>query len=154
LIPGVPAIPWNDQPYWSGGVFFGHGCCMPEGTDSLLQLYTFGQSAWHYGLDPLDTASPGQGNHAPPYRNGLYVTDLHQLEAVANGTKQFWQVVPHALWDITPLLLDAGEDIGTGHPYMSQGLTHDPVKKLIYIKRPGGDPVEPGMAIIVVLSYA
>jgi hypothetical protein len=116
------------------------GIVFPEGTDSVLFVGSHGTGPWWYG-EPhqdghYDAFRPDKGPHAPAYTYQVWAYDVHDLIAVKNGQKQFWQVQPYDVWDFDLPYPEGGKHIG--------GVAYDPASGRMYVSQQfanGGYPV-------------
>ncbi len=79
------------------------GMVVPEGTASILFIGGQGFGNFCYGTGPAcgDPVYSDQGNHAYPYRSHVWAYSAHDLAAVKTGTKQPWEVMPYATWELS-----------------------------------------------------
>jgi hypothetical protein len=113
------------------------GVVFPPGTRSVLYFGKHGLGDYCYGTggssggDCYDPDSTSQGTHAYPYRSQVWAYDANELVAVKNGTKNAYDVVPYAVWN-----LDASfKDI--------QGVGYDAATRRLYISQTFGDGEQP-----------
>lgn len=95
-----------------------------------------------------DPAVQSSGNHAWPYHIACYAFNANDLAAVAAGTKNAYNVLPYALWDLDSLVNTQGWG---GFPDDCMGVAYDPATKRIYVSQEGGGAG--GTNIIVVLQH-
>ncbi|MCC6954482.1 MAG: hypothetical protein IT290_10215, partial [Deltaproteobacteria bacterium] len=123
------------------------GMAFPEGTRSLLFVERVGTIANRcYGTGtnnpslhntPIpnggghvycyDPTNPYQGGHSFPYKNVIGAYDANDLLAVKQGSKQPWDVIPYAVWEINQM-------DNTGSATMNSS-AYDPVTKRWYIRQ-------------------
>lgn len=114
------------------------GVVFPEGTSSVLFFGVTGVGNYCYGEANEcggDPANGSKGDHAYPYRGYVWAYDAAELAAVRAGSKQPWQVVPYASWEL-------GE-LGNVMSGASGGVAYDPVSKRIYVSERFGDGDKP-----------
>ena len=76
-----------------------------------------------------DPQRPGQGNHAWPYTYVCYAYDLNDLAAAKAGTKNPYDIVPYAMWDIAALLPDTASQYSQIH-----GVAWDAAGRRLFIE--------------------
>jgi hypothetical protein len=104
---------WNWTAWMGGSVF-------PAGTDTVLYFGRIGIGPFYYN----------GGSNAEPYRYRVWAYNANDFEAVKNGTKQPWEVVPYALWNLsTPF--QPGDDWWNGT--FIGGVAYDAATKRIYV---------------------
>jgi hypothetical protein len=84
-----------------------------------------------YCYDPM---VGDQGCHAYPYRYWAWAYDANDLLAVKAGTKQFWEPVPYASWDLGLRTYDPG-----AQPVV-QGTAYYPATRTLYVSAAFQDP--------------
>jgi hypothetical protein len=109
------------------------GVVFPEGTSTVLFIGNTGLGNYCYGEgsacgDPADTS---KGEHAYPYAPYVWAYDANDLAAVKAGSKQAWQVVPYATWQLD----FSAKDVG--------GAAYDPATNRIYVSAQYGDGERP-----------
>jgi len=107
------------------------GIVFPEGTDTVLFIGSHGTGPWWYGLPDErgyhDPYRPDKGPHAPEYEYQVWAYNVHDLIAVKNGEKQFWQVRPYDVWDFDLPYPEGGKHIG--------GVAYDAASGRLYISQ-------------------
>lgn len=151
LFPDDPAAHTNF--YFNSACMYA-GACFPVGYDTVLVFGNVGYGIPGYGAgtcDPLldhtlvGPAEPGvyyildkyqqsKGSHSWPYKNQIWAYDANELYAVKQGTKQPWEVIPYAIWDITAdLPIHDGDCIDTSFGAGIQAAAYDPSTKRIFL---------------------
>lgn len=92
--------------------------------------------------DPLTGT---EGPHAYPYIYQIWAYDADDLAAVKAGTKNAWDVVPYATWELNTLgsPVDLSADVA---------VTYDDVNGILYVSEPGVDKT--GCCIFTPLIHA
>lgn len=67
-----------------------------------------------------------KGAHAYPYVHYMWAYDVDDLAAVKAGTKQMWDVMPYAHWELPSM--GAVED-----EWSATGIAFDPAANLLYV---------------------
>jgi hypothetical protein len=105
------------------------GVIFPPGTASVLFIgstgignYCYGEAA-ECGGDPVQTY---KGDHAYPYRPYVWAYNANDLAAVKAGSKQPWEVVPYATWELTT-------DLGDVRYWGTVGAAYDSATKRLYL---------------------
>ena len=116
--------PWNvPNPYFTGVTRIG-GVAFPAGTRSVLFIGRHGTTFCYgtgtgnpalagkpdgqgnvYCYDPVDTS---KGSHGYPYKHQIWAYDVLDLLAVKQGSKNPWDVLPYALWNLSEMDLNQG----------------------------------------------
>ena len=156
-----PLAVWNETvPQNSVKVFNGTtaitGVVFPTGWRSVLFFGRQGIGAFCYGqgtsdrskaFQPIDPNYPDivycydwifpdqKGSHAPPYFNYVWAYDARDLQAVALGTKQPWEVLPYATWQLDFPFFDDSAQLG--------GAAYDPKTNRIFVSEMFGDGTKP-----------
>jgi len=101
------------------------GAVFPNGSRSVLYFGQLGVGQFCYGQatsDPTlagktyepgvycyDPTSGSKGSTAYPYKFLVWAYDANDLAAVRSGTKQDWEVVPYATWELSlPIVYPIG----------------------------------------------
>jgi Big-like domain-containing protein len=129
---------------WRSALFFGRQgvgqfCYGPGTTDPSLagQLSDNGIDPWCY-----DPVYPNEkGNHAAQYVSYVWAYDLLDLQAVANGAKQVWEVLPYATWQLNIPASLVGDPTQTGGEI--GGATYNPATGELFVVQRFGDGVKP-----------
>lgn len=104
------------------------GVSFVEGTDTILFVGTTGKGQYCYGgsecSDPM--YSEYKGVHAYPYVHYMWAYDVDDLAAVKAGTKQMWDVLPYAHWELPNIGAVVDE-------WSATGMAFDPAAKLLYV---------------------
>lgn len=102
------------------------GVIFPPGTGSVLFIGTTGVGPYCYGEAAAcgDPSNNSKGEHAYPYRGYVWAYDARVLAAVRAGTKQPWEAVPYAMWEL-PLGNIAAWGIG--------GAAYDPATRRLFM---------------------
>ncbi len=130
------------------------GVAFPQGTRSILFFGSMGTGDFCYG-DPNanggtnpegttnsdgavncnDPCTGGKGPHSVGggYSYFVWAYDALDFEAVANGQKQPWQILPYSMWPISFPVSNCGCPTG--------GVTYDPSSGTIYFCQLGADTV-------------
>jgi hypothetical protein len=120
------------------------GVVFPAGTRSVLFIGSTGVGNYCYGEASAcnDPSNNSKGEHAYPYRGYVWAYDANDLAAVKTGSKQPWQVVPYATWELTAL---------GNVPYWGiGGAAWDPTTKRIYLSEKNADGERPIVHVYVV----
>ena len=146
----------------------------PEGSKSILYFGRVGVGKFCYGVptsdpslvgtnDPsgapycYDPTSGSKGSVAYPYKFMVAAYNADDLAAVKAGTKQEWQVVPYASWELTfPIMYPAGAaavvsiggvayDPGTQRIFVAQRMTDGAGATLINVFRVQGTASTAGL---------
>ena len=130
------------SPYFNGTTRIG-GVAFPAGTRSVLFIgrhgatYCYGEGTSNQALHNTphpsggvycyDPTSQDKGTHGYPYKHTVYAYDANDLLAVKNGTKQAWDVIPYATFNLSQMdsvgsasMRGATYDPATGRWYMVQ----------------------------------
>lgn len=109
------------------------GMVFPSGTRSVLYLYMHGTGDYCYGSGAAcgDTCFTSQGVHQYPYQMQVLAFDANDLLAVKNGTKNYYNVVPYATWELEEL------NSSTCPRPVVYGMAYDPVNRRIYLGKYG-----------------
>ena len=104
------------------------GVSFVEGTDTVLFVGTTGKGSYCYGGSECnDPQYPDlKGAHAYPYVHYMWAYDVNDLAAVKAGTKQMWDVLPYAHWELSSLG-------SAGDEWSTLGVAFDPTAKLLYV---------------------
>lgn len=104
------------------------GVSFVEGTDTILFVGTTGKGSYCYGGSECgDPMYPdNKGAHAYPYVHYMWAYDVDDLAAVKAGTKQMWDVMPYAHWELPSM--GAVED-----EWSATGIAFDPAANLLYV---------------------
>ncbi len=139
---------WNVQnPYFTGVTRIG-GMAFPAGTRSVLFIGRHGTTFCYgtgtgnsklagtpdgqgnvYCYDPFDGS---KGSHGYPYKHQIWAYDAVDLLAVKQGTKQPWDVVPYAVWDLNEM---GGNNGGAS----MRSAAYDPATRRWYVALDNGD---------------
>jgi len=79
-----------------------------------------------------DNVDSNKGTHAFPYVYMVWAYDANDLAAVKAGTKNPWDVLPYAYWQLPIPFAEAGEAV-------INGATYDPATQRIYVSQRFGD---------------
>ncbi|WP_200249251.1 hypothetical protein [Thiococcus pfennigii] len=120
------------------------GVSFVEGTDTVLFVGTTGKGEYCYGGSECnDPQYPDtKGTHAYPYVHYMWAYDVDDLAAAKSGTKQMWDVLPYAHWELSSLG-NAGDE------WSALGVAFDPTAKLLYVlkNREGGGSAWPQLHV-------
>jgi hypothetical protein len=143
---------WDVQSLtWNGSTII-RGVVMPEGSRSVLFFGRHGLGQFCYGPgvpadDPLantpvgdgstdqycpDNVDSNKGTHAYPYVYMVWAYDANDLAAVKAGTKNPWDALPYAYWQLPLPFAEVGEAV-------INGATYDPATQRIFVSQRFGD---------------
>lgn len=111
------------------------GVAMIPSTATALFIGNTGLGPIVYGGGTYDIA---------PYVGYVWAYDMHEFAAVRAGTKQPWQVVPYATFEL-PGYGSAGKEFSG-----SCGAGYDPAKQLLYVCKPYGTVRAPRIYVYAV----
>jgi LPXTG-motif cell wall-anchored protein len=102
------------------------GLAFPAGSDSVLFFGSTGVGNYCYGEAAAcgDPSNNSKGEHAYPYRMYAWAYNANDLAAVKAGTKQPWEVVPYATWELP---------LGDVHTGFSGSVGYDSATQKIYL---------------------
>jgi hypothetical protein len=105
--------------------------------------------------DPVDES---YGTHAYPYRLYVWAYNANDLVAVRAGTRQPWDVVPYAVWDLGVEAISefsgaAAYDPATSRIYVSQ-VNGNGERPVIHVFSVGPQPVAPAIMVQPINSTA
>lgn len=146
---------WNMTSQYFNGTSEVTGLVFPAGTSSVLFFGKQGVGPYCYGegtdtqslagtTDPAtgstycyDPEGSAKGDHAYPYMYYVWAYDAHDLAAAKAGTKQPWDIVPYAVWQLTlPYQPNHnGHHLG--------GATYDPATKRLFVSQQYANGDEP-----------
>lgn len=111
------------------------------------------QSGLMYYGDPIWYGSGSKGYNGEPYFMKLMFFDTNDLAAVAAGTKESWEVVPYAKYNLVDHEMRPGA-IGPQAQTRKQmgGMTYDKVNNKIYIGETAGGGNNRDMMVVHVYS--
>jgi hypothetical protein len=124
------------------------GVVFPDGSSCVLFFGSHGIGPYWYG-EPKeggndDPHRPSKGPHAPPYVYQVWAYDAHEFQAVKEGSKQPWEVLPYDVWTFDLPYPDGSNHIGgvaydakTGRIYLSQQHV-DQTRPVIHVYQVGG----------------
>jgi hypothetical protein len=116
------------------------GVVFPQGTSSVLFFGRTGTGSYCYGESAAcgDLAYDAKGEHAYPYVAYVWAYNANDLAAVRAGTKQPYEVVPYATWQL-PQMKNSGSigefDVG--------GAAYDPATGRIFVPEAHANGTEP-----------
>lgn len=137
-VTGLVGYPYDHQTLNSWGASGSHpeanpttkmgGVSFVEGTNTVLFVGTTGKGDYCYGASECnDPQYPDtKGAHAYPYVHYMWAYDIDDLAAAKAGTKQMWDVLPYAHWELSSLG-------NVGDEWSALGIAFDPAAKLLYI---------------------
>jgi hypothetical protein len=86
-----------------------------------------------YCYDPTQT---GKGPTSYPYKFVVWAYDANDLAAVKAGSKNYWDVVPYATWDLTlPILYPTGSAAN----YSIGSVAYDPSTQRVFVAQKNVD---------------
>jgi len=126
-------------PYFNGATQI-RGLVFPEGTNSVLYFGRHGVGSYCYGTGANcnDPANDYQGTHAYPYVYQVWAFNAQDLQAVKNGQKNPWDVVPYAVWNFELPFQEPARRLG--------GVAYDPTTQRIFVAQSNAETY--GMPII------
>lgn len=144
--PGNPTAPYGASSLWWNSATQITSVIWPENSQSVLFFGRHGTGRSCYGeggtafdddghahcYDPVER---DKGTHAWPYRYQVWAYDALDLLAVKNGTKQPWEPVPYAVWELVIPGFPAG-DYGA---MTIEGTTYDRTTGRIFVVQAGRD---------------
>lgn len=162
-IGNAQALVWYDGDHQTVGVYGASGVhpvfngttritgiVFPEGTASVLFVGMTGVGNYCYGEGAQcgDPSSNSKGEHAYPYKGYVWAYDANDLEDVRRGSRQPWQVVPYATWELNEMGNINTNDFGVG------GAAYDPSTGRIYVSKKFGDGERPVIYVYEVNNSA
>lgn len=131
---------WNSSGTLWNSTAVTPGIAAIEGTESVLWIGRKGLGPFCYGTGANcgDPTSPHQGDHSYPYGYYVWAYDQADLLAVKAGTKQTWEIVPYATWEITDILMP------TAH-HIIRGVAYDPARQWLFLAEQQAD----GTAVLI-----
>jgi hypothetical protein len=142
-----PLADWDATSDYFNGSTNIVGVAFPPGSRSVLFFGRQGIGPFCYGTgdecsDPVD---PYKGTHAYPYIHQVWAYDALELQAVAEGSKQPWEVLPYALWHLDEMdaaggatIAGAAYDPASGRVYITERYGEEPLVHVYQISAPGG----------------
>jgi hypothetical protein len=131
-VPATPVVGYDEAHAPGATVFLNasevKGLVVPTGGRSALFFgrHGLGQNCYGTGPECNDPTSPDKGYHAYPYAQYVWAYDLNEMVAVKNGSRQPWELRPHAMWSLnlpfsnnTKRLNGAAYDPATGRLFVS-----------------------------------
>jgi hypothetical protein len=99
--------------YFTPADVYHAGMVWPPGSRSILFIFQHGTGTYCYGTGCIgvnELCGTGQGEQAPPYVRYVLAFDANDLLAVKNGTKQPYEVVPYAHWQMPTMAINNSSD--------------------------------------------
>lgn len=125
---------WNSTGNLYNGTTQIRGMVFPDGTSSVLFIGRQGIGTFCYGTGTAcnDPAISSSGNHAYPYVYQVWAYDAAELAKVKAGIKQYWEVVPYAVWNFELPFQYADRSLG--------GASYDPATRQLFIVANNASP--------------
>lgn len=128
-------VAWNQtNPYWNGTTRI-EGMHFIQNSRTLLFSGIHGTGTYCYGDVPpcVDPVSNSKGDHSTKYDFQFWAYNVDDLVSVKNGTKQPWEPLPYAVWNVT---LPFG---GVKSIFEVGGSAYDPATQRLYLMQAHGN---------------
>jgi len=144
--------------YFNGASMMG-GAVFPSGTDTVLVFGNVGYGICGYGVSTTEISLnmqpvpgepgvyylydlynvAGHGTHSWPYVNHVWAYDANDLYAAKLGSKQPWEVVPYAIWDMSDVMpVHDGAGIDQSFGAALSGAAYDPATQRVFVVQAEG----------------
>ncbi len=146
-----PLADWDATSPLFNGTTQIRGVAFPPGSRSVLFFGRQGVGEFCYGggEECGDPVSSYQGTHAYPYVHQVWAYDALELQAVKEGSKEPWDVLPYALWRLDDMdstgsatLAGAVYDPTSGRVYLTEAYGEEPVVHVYELTVPQTPRVE------------